>query len=212
LIPNHEQRYLSAVFSEMVRIGHLKTNPIGPVRQVRVKEREMSFLTIEQCNQLLEECRQSSNEFVWSVAVICLATGARWIEAETLTNSGFVSGKVIFRDTKNGKSRAVPIDPKIQEQILENALPGPGRLFGSCRSAFRAVYKRCGFSTPQQLTHILRHTFASHYMMNGGDILALQRILGHGNITMTMKYAHLSPDHLESAVRLSPVSAIALNS
>ncbi|MGF2736438.1 phage integrase [Marinobacter sp. DUT-1] len=205
---NHEQRYLSAVFAEMVRLGHLKHNPIGPVRQVRVKEREMSFLTIEQCQQLLDECRQSTNEFVWSVAMICLATGARWIEAETLTNSGFVSGKVIFRDTKNGKSRAVPIDPKIQEQVLEHALPGPGRLFGPCRSAFRSAYQRCGFSTPQQLTHILRHTFASHYMMNGGDILTLQRILGHGNITMTMKYAHLSPDHLESAVRLSPVSEL----
>lgn len=162
----------------------------------------------EQCNQLLQECRQSSNQFVWSVAMICLATGARWIEAETLKNSGFVSGKVIFRDTKNGKSRAVPIDPKIQEQILEHALPGPGRLFGPCRSAFRSAYERCGYSTPQQLTHILRHTFASHYMMNGGDILTLQRILGHGNITMTMKYAHLSPDHLESAVRLSPASGL----
>ncbi|PCM43767.1 hypothetical protein CPA50_15545 [Marinobacter sp. ANT_B65] len=124
--------------------------------------------------------------------MICLATGARWIEAETLTNSGFVTGKVIFRDTKNGKSRAVPIDPKIQEQIREHALPGPGRLFGPCRSAFRAAYKRCGFSTPQQLTHIL----------------TLQRILGHGNITMTMKYAHLSPGHLESARRLSPVSQL----
>jgi len=108
----------------------------------------MSFLAIEQCNQLLEECWQSSNEFVGSVAMICLANGARWIEAETLANSGFVSGKVIFRDTKNGRSRAVPIDPKIQEQILEHALLGPGRLFGPCRSAFRVAYKRCGFSTP----------------------------------------------------------------
>jgi len=207
---NHEQRYLSSVFSEMVRIGHLKTNPIAPVRQVRVREREMSFLTIEQCKQLLDECRKSTNHFVWSVAMICLATGARWAEAETLTQSSIVSGKVIFRDTKNGKSRAVPIDPNIQEQVLENALPGPGRLFGPCRSAFRSAYERCGFSTPQQLTHILRHTFASHYMMNGGDILTLQCILGHGNITMTMRYAHLSPDHLESAVRLSPVSALSL--
>ena len=205
---NHEQRYLSSIFSEMVRIGHLKTNPIAPVRQVRVKEREMSFLTIEQCKQLLDECRNSSNHFVWSVAMICLATGARWAEAETLTQSCIVSGKVIFRDTKNGKSRAIPIDPNIQEQVLENALPGPGRLFGPCRSAFRSAYERCGFSTPQQLTHILRHTFASHYMMNGGDILTLQRILGHGNITMTMRYAHLSPDHLESAVRLSPANVI----
>ncbi|WP_211329880.1 tyrosine-type recombinase/integrase [Marinobacter nauticus] len=205
---NHEQRYLSSVFSEMVRIGHLKTSPIAPVRQVRVKEREMSFLTIEQCKQLLDECRNSTNHFVWSVAMIRLATGSRWAEAETLTQSCIVSGKVIFRDTKNGKSRAVPITPSIQEQVLENALPGPGRLFGPCRSAFRSAYERCGFSTPQQLTHILRHTFASHYMMNGGDILTLQRILGHGNITMTMRYAHLSPDHLESAIRLCPVAEL----
>lgn len=205
---NHEQRYLSAVFSEMVRIGHLKTNPMKAVRQIRVKEREMSFLTIEQCSRLIEECRNSSNEFVWAVAMICLATGARWIEAETLTQSCFVSGKVIFRDTKNGKSRAIPIDPALQREIMTCALPGPGRLFGSCRSAFRSAYERCGFSTPQQLTHILRHTFASHYMMNGGDILTLQRILGHGNINMTMRYAHLSPDHLESAMRLSPISEI----
>lgn len=194
----------------MVRIGHLKTNPIAPVRQVRVKEREMSFLTIEQCKQLLDECRKSTNHFVWSVAMICLATGSRWAEAETLTQSCIVSGKVIFRDTKNGKSRAVPIDPSIQEQVLENALPGPGRLFGPCRSAFRSAYERCGFSTPQQLTHILRHTFASHYMMNGGDILTLQRILGHGNITMTMKYAHLSPDHLKSALTLSPAAFLTI--
>jgi site-specific recombinase XerD len=43
-------------------------------------------------------------------------------------------------------------------------------------------------------------------MMGGGDILGLQRILGHSTITMTMRYAHLSPDHLESALRLSPLN------
>lgn len=41
--------------------------------------------------------------------------------------------------------------------------------------------------------HDLRHTFASHWMMNGGDIFRLQKILGHKSIEMTMRYAHLSP-------------------
>lgn len=85
-------------------------------------------------------------------------------------------------------------------------MPGNGRLFMPCRSAFQSAYQRCGFHTPGQMTHILRHTFASHYMMGGGDILGLQRILGHSSITMTMRYAHLSPDHLESALRLSPLN------
>lgn len=76
----------------------------------------------------------------------------------------------------------------------------------SCRPAFRSAYERCGFDTPRQLTHILRHTFASHFMMAGGDILTLQRILGHSSIQVTMRYAHLSPSHLQAAVQLSPLS------
>ncbi|MFP3367100.1 site-specific integrase, partial [Pseudoalteromonas sp. SIMBA_148] len=46
------------------------------------------------------------------------------------------------------------------------------------------------------------------YMMNGGDLLTLQRILGHGSITMTMRYAHLAPNHLEAALRLSPMARL----
>ncbi|WP_207950808.1 tyrosine-type recombinase/integrase [Marinobacter sp. JSM 1782161] len=59
--------------------------------------------------------------------------------------------------------------------------------------------------------HVLRHTFASHSMMNGGDLLTLKHILEHGNITMTMRYAHLAPDLLESAVKLGPVTFLRLS-
>jgi len=55
-----------------------------------------------------------------------------------------------------------------------------------------------------QLTHVLSHTFAAHFMMSGGNILALQKILGHHDIKMTMRYAHLAPDHLETAYALIP--------
>ncbi len=48
----------------------------------------------------------------------------------------------------------------------------------------------------QRPWHALRHTFASHYMMAGGNILTLQKILGHSDIKMTMIYAHLAPDYL----------------
>lgn len=205
---NHEQRYMKAVFSECVRLGVIQENPIAKVRQVKEQHHEMMFLNLEQCEQLLTECEASTNNHTWCVAAICLATGSRWGEAEGLTHSSWLPGKVIFKDTKNGKDRAVPIMPELQEQIKHRLRPGPGRLFDSCRSAFRSAYDRCGFQTPQQLTHILRHTFASHYMMNGGDLLTLQRILGHGSITMTMRYAHLAPNHLESALRFSPMAAL----
>ncbi len=62
--------------------------------------------------------------------------------------------------------------------------------------------------TKGQLTHVLRHTFASHFIMNGGNILVLQRILGHSNLTMTMRYAHLAPEHLQEAKALNPLARL----
>ena len=47
-------------------------------------------------------------------------------------------------------------------------------------------------------------TFASHFIMNGGNILTLQKILGHTSLAMTMRYAHVSSDHLQDAVRFGP--------
>jgi len=49
--------------------------------------------------------------------------------------------------------------------------------------------------------HDLRHTFATQFMMNGGNVFELQKILGHKNIDMTMRYAHFSPEHLQSATK-----------
>jgi integrase len=42
--------------------------------------------------------------------------------------------------------------------------------------------------------HGLRHTFASHWAMKGGDLFKLQKIRGHQSVQMTMRYAHLAPD------------------
>lgn len=49
--------------------------------------------------------------------------------------------------------------------------------------------------------HDLRHTFATQFMMNGGSVFELQKLLGHTNIDMTMRYAHFSPDHLQSSIK-----------
>lgn len=204
---NHEQRYLASVFSELIRLGaYSSDNPLTGIRQVKVDEVELSFLELIQVKQLLAECKRSTNNHTYPVALICLATGSRWGEAEELRRSALYGGKVHFHRTKNGRSRSVPVPQYVIDEIEKVAVPGNGRLFQSCRSAFRGAYMRCGFSTPGQMTHILRHTFASHYMMAGGDILSLQRILGHQDIKMTMRYAHFSPEHLDSVLSLSPLA------
>lgn len=67
--------------------------------------------------------------------------------------------------------------------------------------------QRAGIETPAgQLKHVLRHSFASHFMMSGGNILVLQPMLGHTDIKVTMRYAHFAPDHLAEAILLNPLT------
>ncbi|WP_414433308.1 tyrosine-type recombinase/integrase [Alcanivorax sp. IL2] len=133
-----------------------------------------------------------------------MTTWPRWGEAKKLRWTELLPAKALYEgeNTKIGKSRAAPIADNVLSQIKAVVNPAPGRLFNPCRDAFRSAYKRAGFQIPQQMSHILRHGFASHYMMNGGDILFLQRTLGHGNSTITIRYFHLSPDYVLYVVAL----------
>jgi integrase len=59
------------------------------------------------------------------------------------------------------------------------------------------LWAEVGLRPVSHVWHCLRHSMASHYIMAGGNILALQRILGHSDLKMTLIYAHLAPDFLE---------------
>jgi integrase len=50
--------------------------------------------------------------------------------------------------------------------------------------------------------HDTRHTFASHLVMNGADLVTVSSLLGHADISTTMRYAHLSQEHRKAAVNL----------
>ncbi|WP_267369909.1 MULTISPECIES: tyrosine-type recombinase/integrase [unclassified Pantoea] len=202
---NLELAYFRAVFNELSRLGEWKDeNPLKTMRPFRTEEMEMAWLTQDQIAQLLGECRRHDHPDLEIVVKICLATGARWSEAESLRKSQLAKYKLTFINTKGRKNRTVPISTDIYDSLPKNKT---GRLFSDCYGAFRTALERTCIELPAgQLTHVLRHTFASHFMMNGGNILVLQRVLGHSDIKMTMRYAHFSPDHLEDAVRLNPLT------
>lgn len=112
-----------------------------------------------------------------------------------------------MRDTKNGDTRHVPMDSTVvtplrnwfhtagSEFVFTN-LAG-GRI-GWLQNGFGKALGRAGLSDLH--FHDLRHTFASQWMMAGGDLYVLKTILGHKSIAMTQRYAHLSPSYKKAMV------------
>lgn len=211
---NREQAYLRAVFNESIRLGHWKKeNPLSKLRAFKIDERELSYLESDEIIKLFERLGISQNKHVSLIAKVCVAAGARWGEAETLRISQIKNEQIQFIKTKSSKARSVAIEKALTEKLIAHFKEhGNGeRLFTTAYSAFREALIDTNLKKADgQLTHILRHTFASHFIMNGGNILHLQKDLGHHSLAMTMKYAHLSPNHLEETRRLNPLSKLNL--
>ncbi|SFI92204.1 Phage integrase family protein [Pseudomonas guineae] len=180
---------------------------VALVKQLKIPKRELSWLTSDQVAELLETIRRTcDNPHVEIITLICLATGARWSEAEKLKPTGLRNAVITFSGTKSGKVRSVPITPGLEARIVrhwkQHGLPN------SAITSFRRALAKTTIRLPKgQAAHGLRHTFASHFIQNGGNILTLQKILGHSSLAMTMRYAHLAPDHLLDAVRLGPLAS-----
>ncbi|WP_427119552.1 phage integrase [Proteus mirabilis] len=174
-------------------------NPIKGLPPLKEKEPEMTFLSREEIRQLLNVLDGDEKR----VALLCLSTGARWSEAANLKGKQVIHGRVTFLKTKNGKQRTVPISEELEKLLRSET---SGALFKVDYESFRTKLKAVKNDLPRgQATHVLRHTFASHFMMNGGNIVALQQILGHASINQTMAYAHLAPDYLQFAISLNPL-------
>ncbi|MFC1022301.1 tyrosine-type recombinase/integrase [Pasteurella multocida] len=203
---NYELDIFQAVFNELIRLQKWNgDNPLRILRPLKTSELEIRFLRKNEIIHLLE-CCEKINPLLKIAVSLCLATGARWSEMLNLTASRIVPYKVTFTNTKGGKNRSVPISPELYSKLdLSSQL-----IFdGVNNKQFEKAIKLAEIKLrDNQMTHVLRHTFASHFMMNGGNILVLKEILGHADISMTMIYAHFSPNHLETAVTLNPLNDI----
>ncbi|HGB1938642.1 TPA: tyrosine-type recombinase/integrase [Salmonella enterica subsp. diarizonae serovar 50:k:z35] len=202
---NRDFSTLSSMFSVLIRAGEFHDeNPLRGIRKLRIKNTEMAFLSDEEIERLLERLEGDARR----VAILCLSTGARWSEAAGLRGEHIVGNRVTFFNTKNGKSRTVPVDDSVLKLIKTRKT---GKLYQVDYIQFREILKEVKPDLPKgQATHVLRHTFATHFMMNGGNIITLQRILGHATIQQTMTYAHFAPDYLADAVKFNPVAGLPL--
>lgn len=159
----------------------------------------MTYLISEEITQLLDATDGDARR----ITILCLATGARWGEAASLKAEHVLHNRVTFTETKNDKIRTVPISDETVKAIKRKK---SGKLFDIDYGKYRKILRNVKPDLPKgQSVHVLRHTFAAHFIMNGGNILTLQKIMGHASIQQTMTYAHLAPDYLQNAITLNPL-------
>lgn len=197
---NRQIAILSGVFTKLIDCGDfLPPNPMKDIRKLKEDRPEMTYLTDDEIKALLTFLDDDH----LNIAVLCLSTGARWSEAAELKAEHITGNMITFMKTKNGRKRHVPVSDDVLKKICKKT---KGRMFSADYAKFRETLKSVVPRLPKgQAAHVLRHTFATHFMMNGGNIITLQRILGHATIQQTMTYAHFAPDFLNEAIRFNPL-------
>lgn len=225
----HIKAILSGVISLAIRREDIPgPNPCRQVKIVKQDNQRVRFLSTEEAKQLLEKLSSRSRQ-VHDEALLALFCGLRAREVFYLTwgDVDFENRRLFIKDTKNRKLDRFAFMTNEVENALKsrrphkpapNALVFPtsdGRNQKSVSPTFREVIKDLGWNegiTDRRLKivfHSLRHTFASWLVQDGEPLFTVSKLMGHSDIKMTMRYAHLAPNHLRQAAnrlegKLSP--------
>ncbi len=185
----------------------LEESPMQGMKFLRENNARTRYLSVGECHRLIDSCMAPH---IRAIVTVALHTGMRLGEILNLRwqDLDFSSGFILVRDSKNGQARQVPMDsmistvlrswPRLSDQdIVFTSVMTGGRIV-DIRAGFLNSCKRAGITGLH--FHDLRHTFASQFVMAGGDIYILKEILGHKSITNSQRYAHLSPTYKIKAI------------
>ena len=215
--PATKNRYKN-VFGKTFKIaladGKVSGNPARLVEQRPEKNARLRFLSAEEEAKIREaisiRCPRHMPEFD-----IALNTGMRKSEQYSLewNQISFRRRRILLDETKNGSSREIPMNKTCVKAFeeLHADRPHEGRIFQSkygrdlndSRAWFDRVVEDAEVS--RFTWHALRHTFISRLIMAGVDLRTAQELAGHKTISMTVRYAHLAPEHNQAAIeKLDP--------
>ena len=206
---NREMAALKHMLNKAVEWGMLKVSPFRQGSRLTFQEnnQRQRYLMEEEIESLLSSC----SPHLAPIVELALHTGMRKGELLGLKWEQIRGGFIYLKETKSGKSRQIPLDERAAEVLkalhIKNKWKSPyvclgpdGERLGDVKKGFNAACRRAGIEDFH--FHDLRHTFASHLVMKGANLKAVQRLLGHSDSKMTDRYSHLSPDHLRESVNL----------
>ena len=206
---NRHLTMLSAMFNKGKKWGLTTDNPCDGIGRLRENGARTRFLDQKEIHNLLE----FASDTLKPILITALYTGMRRGEILNLKwpDVDFKNRIITVQESKSGKKRMLQMTNTLCEtlKVLPTrfqkgyVFPSPvkeGQPLYDFKRQFRNAVKKAGVDDFR--FHDLRHTFASHLVMSGVDLMTVKEQLGHTTLTMTMRYSHLAPDHRMRAIKI----------
>jgi len=218
---------LKRFYEYLILENIIENNPFSNIETPKIGSNLPSTLTIEEIDEIISSVKLTSKTGKRNVAIVELlySCGLRVSELINLKISDlFFSESLIKVTGKGNKERFVPISTLAQfcinnyindircfvkiKKKSEDTLFLNERGSNISRVMIFLILKKLGVSANIKKNispHTLRHSFATHLIENGADLITIQNMLGHENITTTERYLHVSKKHLiDSMLKFHP--------
>jgi site-specific recombinase XerD len=219
---------LKAFSTWLFEEGYTASNTLKRLGCPRVPKKYVDVLREEEVRRILSCIRQDDAIGMRNMAIVAtlLDTGLRLAELVNLkqADAHIEEGQLKVMG-KGSRERLVPIGASTQRLLLryvyrarpEAAAPSVDNLFLEANgrpltiNCVRLMLERLGrrSGVTRLHAHLCRHTFATNYLLNGGDVFSLQQILGHSSLEMVRRYITLASQFvIEQHQRFSPLDAM----
>lgn len=206
---NRDLAVLSMIFSLALNRGILRDHPMkgGKVKMFREESKPKWILSEEEEERLLSV----TSGWFKDILILALYTGMRQGELVNLKfeDIDLRNQMITVRNTKTGKDRHILMNQSVLEVLrarkesqgdTEYVFPKcKGKRPWNVRSAF---VRACSKAKMVGLRfHDFRHTFNTYLLTHGTDVATLQRLTGHSDLRMLMRYSHPSSEDMKKAIR-----------
>jgi site-specific recombinase XerD len=227
-------RTIKAFWSWLLNESYITRNSMAGLKLPKTPKKVISTFSQEEIQKMLNSINRTTHSGFrnHTMILLLLDTGIRLTELVNLQveEVDFIQSCFLVRG-KGDKERVVPFGSQVRRSVrryLMHYRPEPdsprmnqvfltddGRQLmpHSIQSMLMRLGKKAKISGKRCTPHRFRHTFAKEYLLQGGDIFSLQKILGHSSLEVVKMYVNLiSRDVLQQHRRYSPVDNIGLGS
>jgi integrase len=211
---NRQINTIKGCLSRAVEWGAINSHDLNKVKTLTVDNSKVRYLSKDEEKRLRENLKDSDTDFLEVIVLLALNTGMRKGELLSLEwNHINFDNKIVtvdFQNAKSGHTRHLPLNTQAFNalKLWQQETDRIGFVFKDKKNAqlkdFPYVWG--ALLDEAQITnfrfHDLRHHFASKLVMASVDLNTVRELLGHSDLKMTLRYAHLAPEHKAAAVNL----------